>query len=66
MIVGGLVSVCSFVDMSGMFSAICCKRGALSRREVEMSWEGVYRRCTCVQLFHVVMCRLGSVRVSCG
>jgi hypothetical protein len=48
-----------------MFRAMCCRRAALARREVGMSWEGVYARHTCVWVFHVVMCRIGRVRVSC-
>ena len=49
----------------GVLRAVCCRRAALVRRDVGVSWEGVYARRTCVWVLHVVMCRLGRVRVSC-
>jgi hypothetical protein len=48
-----------------MLKAVCCSRAALVRRDVKVSWEGVYARRTWVWVFHVVMCKLGRVWVSC-
>ena len=60
---GGRMGECAFVCVSGEYSAICCRRAALSMRAMGTFWAGVCSRCTWVCESHVAMCRLGCVRV---
>ena len=58
---------CVLVCVSGEYNAICCRKAALSMRAMGTFWAGVCSRCTWVWESHVMMCRLGSVRVwGCG